>query len=189
MNKSRPRATMSLGFTRSLIAWPAYREKIGVEFSQRCPPRLSWQVAEKPGWLQARYLESVDMLGSNPSHTKVGDADRCRQQRSYRQPSPTKYLGDPGSQRYPLIPFDVAPVLTSERRPCPKLTTPCRRHCPASSWRLIPATSEISDRRNSAWGADRRLFEADRLARHNDAGAPREHDERHAWRRLRWTDR
>jgi hypothetical protein len=39
MNGGCPRSTMSLGFAGSLIARSAYREKIGVELSQRRPLR------------------------------------------------------------------------------------------------------------------------------------------------------
>jgi hypothetical protein len=39
INKSCPGPTMSFGFGGRLIARSAYGEKIGVEFSQRCPLR------------------------------------------------------------------------------------------------------------------------------------------------------
>jgi hypothetical protein len=93
---------------------------------------------------------------------------------------------------YSLISFDVAPIFRttnlSQADNSPSATL--SRIVLHRGGRLTPATSEILDRRNSAWRADRRSSEADRFARHRDAGAAcrTEHDERHVWQRPRRTE-
>jgi hypothetical protein len=62
------------------------------------------------------------MPGPDPRNVEISQTGRSRQHRRYRQLSPTRYLGDPRSQMCSLIPFDVDPVLTSDRQVCPRLT-------------------------------------------------------------------
>jgi hypothetical protein len=77
----------------------------------------------KPHSLQARRFRRAEIPRPNPGNVKTSQTGRSRQHRGYRQLSPTKYLGDPRSQMYPLFQFDVDPVLTCERQASPGPTS------------------------------------------------------------------
>jgi hypothetical protein len=85
---------MSLGFGGRLIARSAYRQEIGVELSQRCPLRHAGPVSGQRRLLRACLFGKVEIPRANPRDVKTRQAGRGRQRQGYRQPSPTKYLGD-----------------------------------------------------------------------------------------------
>ena len=120
VNRSDPAPAMPLGLSGRLIARSAYCDKIGVELSERCPLRRAWLVLGQRRSLRACFCGKVEILRPNPRSVKIGQADRGRQHRGYRQPSPTKYLGDLRSQStYPvrccsLPDFRTQPCLKAE---------------------------------------------------------------------------
>jgi hypothetical protein len=89
---------MSFGLRGRLITRSAYGEEIGVEFSERCPLRHAWLVLRQRRSLRACLFGKVEIRRPNPRNVKTRQAGRGRQHRGYRQPSPTKYLGDLRSQ-------------------------------------------------------------------------------------------
>jgi hypothetical protein len=102
---------MSFGFSGRLIARSAYGEEIGVEFSQRCPLRRAWLVVGQRRSLQACLFGKVEISRPNPRNVKTRQAGRGRQHQGYRQPSPTKYLGDLRSQDVSTYPVRCCRLL------------------------------------------------------------------------------
>jgi hypothetical protein len=102
---------MSFGLSGRLIARSAYGEKIGVEFSERCPLRHAWLVLGQRRSLRACLFGKLEIPRPNPRNVKTRQAGRGRQHQGYRQPSPTKYLGDLRSQDVSTYPVRCCPVL------------------------------------------------------------------------------
>jgi hypothetical protein len=101
---------MSFGLSGRLIARSAYREKIGVEFSQRCPLRHAWLVLGQRRSLRACLFGKLEIPRPNPRDVKTRQAGRGHQHQGYRQPSPTKYLGDLRGQDVSTYPVRCCPV-------------------------------------------------------------------------------
>jgi hypothetical protein len=102
---------MSFDFSGRLITRSAYGEKIGVEFSERCPLRHARLVLGQRRSLRICFCGKVEIPRPNPRDVKTRQAGRGRQHQGYRQPSPTKYLGDLRSQDESTYPVRCCRVL------------------------------------------------------------------------------
>jgi hypothetical protein len=65
----------------------------------------------KPRSLQARRFSRAEIPRPNPRDVEISQAGPGRQHRGYRQPSPTKYLGDLRSQDVSTYPVRCCPLL------------------------------------------------------------------------------